>query len=334
MTNRFDLGYESTAQKAIRKHMERIDKLVNSPAIEAIRKHQESLSKLIDSPVLKEMREHEERINRIYQSPALTAMIETENRWKSLVDSPTIAAFKKQEKRINEIYNSPALVAIRAQEEKFRGVFDSPASKALRESAERFEKLYSSPITKAFEEHERKWKGLFKSSTFEALNIARDISASGLVSELNIDDLSFKDTFDLVGELYEEEGAKQYISFEGYIQILLAIMLYLAAYSASMESDSEIIGRIDKLEVQISSQIENINQEENEGTFYIVERAVKLRSENHTGKEAVVIDVLYPNQRVKLLKRDKKWIYVSFYDYLAGVQRNGWVYKKHLAMEK
>ncbi len=317
--------------------MERIDKLVNSPALRAIEEQQIRLNKFVESPALKAMKEHEERINRIYKSPALTAMIETENRWKRLVDSPVMRAFKEHEEKINRIYNSPALVSMRAQEEKIRKIYDSPLSKALKKNTKRLEKIYSSPALKAMEENERKWRGVFKNTTFEALKVAREISASGLVAELNIDDVSFKDTGELVGELYEEEDKAAYsqlFSFEGYVQILLTILFYLATYSASIESNAEIVGRIDRFEAEISTQLESISQEENEGTFYIVERAVNLRSENHTAEGAVIIDILHPNQRVKLLKRDKKWIYVSYFDYLSGVQRNGWVYKKYLTMEK
>ena len=329
--------FEPASLKAMRKHIERINRMLNSPALAAINRQQDRLNKLLESPALRALKNHEERINTIYNSPALTAMREAEEGWSRQIGAQTLLVFKEHEERLEKIYNSPALAAMRAQEDKISRLFKSPASSALREYSDRLEKIYSGSVPDGLIELNEKWGRFFKENALEALNIARDLSNSGLSEALNIDDHSFEETIGLINEAYEETKDIEQaplVSVEGYIQILLAILLFLAAYAASVESDKSLNNRIDNLETQISAQINNLNKGSTEGTFYIVQRTVNLRSENQTGKNSVVIDILYPNQRVRLLKRDGKWIYVTFFDYLAGVQRNGWVYKKYLKMEK
>ena len=62
--------------------------------------------------------------------------------------------------------------------------------------------------------------------------------------------------------------------------------------------------------------------------YYLVEREVVLRVKPTT--KAAKIVVLFPNQRVALVKENHKWIYIEYFDYIEGVPRYGWAMKKYL----
>lgn len=62
--------------------------------------------------------------------------------------------------------------------------------------------------------------------------------------------------------------------------------------------------------------------------YYIVERQVQLKQGPSFKGDSLAI--LYPNQEVKLITKDHKWIYVEYFDYLEGVSKKGWVNKKYL----
>ena len=63
------------------------------------------------------------------------------------------------------------------------------------------------------------------------------------------------------------------------------------------------------------------------GKYYIVDREVVLRVKPQSKGTKIV--VLFPNQRVLLVKDNHKWIYIEYFDYLEGIPRYGWAMKKY-----
>lgn len=62
--------------------------------------------------------------------------------------------------------------------------------------------------------------------------------------------------------------------------------------------------------------------------YYFVERQVVIKVK--PTMESTSVATLYPNQRVKLIQRKHKWMYVGYFDYTEAVPRNGWVLKKYV----
>jgi len=56
---------------------------------------------------------------------------------------------------------------------------------------------------------------------------------------------------------------------------------------------------------------------------------VNLRAKPTT-KNSDVLKVLYPNQKVRLVERKKKWIGVEYYNHILDIHENGWCFKKYL----
>lgn len=129
------------------------------------------------------------------------------------------------------------------------------------------------------------------------------------------------------------------ISFEAWINIILAIVLFMynaistEKFQTAMEQKTDVI---EHLENKISGSqqkmydalSEYMQEHDKSGTYYVVVRKAILRLKPSTKSPAV--SVTFPNQKVNLEKRKGKWIYVTFFDYVDGVTRSGWVLKKYL----
>jgi hypothetical protein len=78
---------------------------------------------------------------------------------------------------------------------------------------------------------------------------------------------------------------------------------------------------------QIAENTAKLVPEKDSGKYYLVEREVVLRVKPQPKTPKIV--VLFPNQRVLLVKDNHKWIYIEYFDYLEGVPRYGWAMKKY-----
>lgn len=120
------------------------------------------------------------------------------------------------------------------------------------------------------------------------------------------------------------------LSLEFYLGVIISIILSLMSQSSSEESDRVLFERLDRLETTL---IQNYNAAENaerNASFYIVKKSVNFRQGPST--KHAVLDVLYPNQKVKLISRNSKWIEVEYYNHIDDSYKKGWVYKKYLKL--
>ena len=135
-----------------------------------------------------------------------------------------------------------------------------------------------------------------------------------------------------IEQLFNERIAKlrpDFISREGMIQILIAIIFLWYQMYEGMKTEERIIEAITQTESRLLERIETLRPQESAETFYIVLRRVaQLRSRPTTKKP--VIELLYPNQRVSLIESKGKWIQVKYFDYVDGSPKSGWVLKKYL----
>jgi hypothetical protein len=79
--------------------------------------------------------------------------------------------------------------------------------------------------------------------------------------------------------------------------------------------------------IKPDKELTEINQ-----IYYIVQRPVNVRIKpsNKSNK----LDILYPNNKVRLIKSRHKWIFVEYFDFIEGIPKTGWVYKKYLIRVK
>lgn len=130
------------------------------------------------------------------------------------------------------------------------------------------------------------------------------------------------------------------ISYQGWMQIILFLISLFYAKYISYQSEINIKDSIKQTETTIEKRVleaeknilesikELIPKEDNE-VYYVVSRSVNLRVKPSTYKSKI-ITTLFPNQKVTLIKRKNKWIYVEYFDYIEGIPKTGWAYKKYL----
>ncbi len=78
---------------------------------------------------------------------------------------------------------------------------------------------------------------------------------------------------------------------------------------------------------QVAENTAKLVPENDPGEYYVVERDIVLRMKPKI--KAAKIVVLFPNQRVLLVKDSHKWIYIEYFDYLEGIPKYGWAMKKY-----
>lgn len=120
------------------------------------------------------------------------------------------------------------------------------------------------------------------------------------------------------------------LSLEFYISLVFTLMLALIQQNESNEFNDELMQRLDRLESELVEKYEVVANYEQDSSFYIVQLNVNFRQGPSTKHS--VLDVLYPNQKVRLVERKQKWIKVEFYDHVEDVHKQGWVYKKYLRL--
>lgn len=100
-----------------------------------------------------------------------------------------------------------------------------------------------------------------------------------------------------------------------------------AASIQLQENQTEYLKQQTEALERILSRIEAHLPVPDPNTYYIIERTVDLRS-NPSFKSAH-LNRLFPNQKVKLIRRKHSWLYVEVFDYLEGLPRCGWLSKKY-----
>ena len=128
------------------------------------------------------------------------------------------------------------------------------------------------------------------------------------------------------------------ISFEGMLNLvftLIALLITIITYREGQQNDEHIqqqlrdlTNRIGRLPEEIVPQLAPLLQGRADSVSYIVERQCSIFTKPFT--KSAFVSTVYPNQRVQLIQRKHKWIYIQYFDYLDGVPKNGWVLKKYL----
>jgi hypothetical protein len=311
-----------------------------------IHKKYKELTDLIKSPAMEAIKREQERIKDLYGSSAIDIAQSEIERLRHLFTSPAVEAIKREQERIKDLYGSSAIDVAQGEIEKFQFLFRSPALEAIQKERERIQDLFKQSSIDAIQQYK------YNFPTIPGLNIIAEIFnkesvypevlsrieksfSLSLLRKLEKDNISLDDTLEIVQNSFNEKVGNipsSFINFEGMIQLLVAFLLFIYANSLSSESEKRLIEKLEQVQVQVMQQIEQLKPVGEIATYYIVERTVHLHTKNNT--KSPVIMTLYPNQRVELIQRQRKWIYIRYFDYLDGVPRMGWVFKNYLKIKR
>ncbi|MHC4144460.1 MAG: SH3 domain-containing protein [Planctomycetota bacterium] len=132
-----------------------------------------------------------------------------------------------------------------------------------------------------------------------------------------------------------QEEATQFtlslLSLEFYLSVLFSLLLFICSQRLSKQAERRIIEKITSINSVLLERVENTPYS-NElyaalNTIYIVRRQVCVRQAPKS--RSIIIDSLLPNQKVSLVKRNKKWIKVCYFDSSLRMHRIGWCRKKY-----
>ncbi len=121
------------------------------------------------------------------------------------------------------------------------------------------------------------------------------------------------------------------LSYEAKFQIFIAIILFLLALLSDKISERNIISSIESLREELLPKIEKLKPstlKKDLEHLYFSRCYLNVRLKPRIN--SLKIELLYPNQIVKMVKINKKWAYIEYYDYVEDLPKVGWVFKKHL----
>jgi hypothetical protein len=113
-----------------------------------------------------------------------------------------------------------------------------------------------------------------------------------------------------------------------FIGIIFALVLFIISYLSAKQSEKNIVEKIDGVKSAVEHVV-SLYASENDN-LYFVNRPVNFRAEPST-KESNILKILQPNTLVSLVKREGKWMYVKYSDYVHETEKYGWVYEKYLS---
>lgn len=117
------------------------------------------------------------------------------------------------------------------------------------------------------------------------------------------------------------------ININGLHNILLTIFFFIWSQISTYQSEQNIKVYIKDSEDRLAKIIETLQPSE-PAEIYVVTKAVRLRLGPSTDFD--ILEVLQPNMHVTVLKKEKGWLHVEYFDYIDGETKEGWVYKRFL----
>ncbi len=130
--------------------------------------------------------------------------------------------------------------------------------------------------------------------------------------------------FTIIGVVFGGIGA-----IFGGGQFYYSYLQYESSRQDSIDNDKKFSQFMEVLQ-EIARKIDRST--ESKEVYCLVERQVNVRIKPNFNSATIV--VIYPNQKVRLVKKEHKWIYIEYFDYIDGVLKNGWVSKKYLVKIK
>lgn len=265
-------------------------------------------------------------IQALEESPSMRMLCEINN-------SPTLRLMRKIEdspsmRLIRQVEESPAMRIIRDLENSpalnLRDLENSAAFRAIRE-------LQGSPALKAI-------KALESSPSFSAFSrISEQLNS-------NFGGLTFSEAYKfLVDEIDEAENETALVegiktkssraplgplSAEFYLSLMLALFLYYLSQISAMESEEELLGKMEMLEQAISTQMQTLERKENERIFLVTDRGLNFRE--GPSLDSKILEVLPRNKKVIELTKKRDWIQVEYFDYVNNLNRVGWVHSGYM----
>lgn len=293
--------------------------------------------KILDRFIRNSMRDTEQ-IRKLMDNPAWKAATQFQEHWRLVTDSPAFRAMQQMEKtRFLDSTNTPALEALRKMESQHGYKELIRASQALR-TLQTFSNFHD-PFS-AFKNLPALSAILNEAVKFSNSGVIRKDFPHSFAGQIldflhDASDEPDEDPEQIATRLEHlfteklKELSPSILSYEGLLQILMAVILFWYQSVESSKSENRISDLMLRSEDRIVKQIETLKPGDgNVITYVVLDRPAPLKIEPTS--KSPLIDVLYPNQRVSVLKKQGDWLYVEYFDFIEGIPKAGWVLQKYL----
>ncbi|PKL15128.1 MAG: hypothetical protein CVV49_21905 [Spirochaetae bacterium HGW-Spirochaetae-5] len=121
---------------------------------------------------------------------------------------------------------------------------------------------------------------------------------------------------------------KDKLSLDFYLQIVLALLIFVRSEYSAIKDKDEIIKTIHGTESRIVSEVKKLETDLLIGTHYVIIRQT-FGYDYPNSEKAFKKLILYPNQKVRLIDSKGKWIYVEYFNQLTNQHEQAWCKKKY-----
>lgn len=273
------------------------------------------------------LKQEQVKLNELYSDVTLKSAFDDARKFTELSENPIKHLFDSMpNSTLNNILGNSVLSIAGIKSKQFKSILDSSLYGGVAE----LEELVRQSTLNAFE-------------VFESYYVESNTA-------FNVNDETLRE----IKESLSQSSKTANLQF--YISIIITLLVLLYSVQASIDAENRDIQRvkelkssIDAIETTMATQCFVLNQqltsmderlrkiessEQSDTIEYVVIRTVNLRTKSNTNKDSQIITLLLPNQKVELLKRKGKWIYVGYFDYIEDIPKTGWVAKKYLKMIK
>jgi len=305
--------------------------------IKEFQEQQDWLKNIVEPPMLKHLRDFHryqyDWLKNVVEPPFLKYQKEFQRQqvqWKKVIDFPfqTLAANFFQASEMRKALESPiANIVKQFQSQKLTfpvtPMFMSLQSihKLSADYQKNFDaQKYLNLVNQAFPER-------FATVLLNRMEAVHE----ELISTTSDPESILAEEIKVIAELLLEQCRKlpnSLISFEAMIGYTIAILTFLYCLHAGNVTEEKIMNILLTDKAEVLQAVSALRPPINNKKHYIVDRMVSLRIKPLSNSSR--FGVLYPNQKVTLLKNGKKWLYVEYFDYSEGIPKCGWVYKKYL----
>lgn len=295
---------------------------------------------LFDNPALR----HAQRTQDLFANPALQASLEFQRRhghlfefWDKFTNSEHFRAVKQTEEYYRNIntHSSAALHATRKfleQDSVARRIMSSNQLRVGFENPPYGLSFNNVATARAVSEVTQFINRNAYLPTFPQSFSAEVLNALSEIEE-PIDEESFQqfqagleNLLRLIVEKCKQLAADPN-TYWAMVKFAFTISLFLYPLYDNHQGEKRITDTLNQTQTSILKEVEKLQPSQVTDVYCVVEREAKLKVSPRPRSASV--QILAPNQTLRLIETKGKWIYVEYFDYIQGVPRTGWVLKKY-----
>lgn len=311
-----------------------------------------SVSKLVDNHMLMEANKITSSIENIYKDNVTELLAQEQIKLNDIYNNSTLASAISNTQKVLGLSENTSTTLLNSLSDSIANLcIDNAVFRLADIRSEQLSKLLDTSLYQGMGEIEE----LIRLSTLSAFEVFESYyNHAEYLSTYDEELYELKESLSEIKQTLNKSSTITNVQF--YVSFLISILSILYAIQSSTitegkttQQHKELKSGIESIETTMVTQFFILNQQLNsmderleqleksihsDIVEYVVIRPAELRTQSNTSNDSLVIAVLQPNQKVELLKRKGKWIYVGYFDYIEDIPKTGWVMKKYLKMIK